>query len=167
LQFRRLVEDIAAIVGLPTTDARKADEAGERNRAKQMPSSPYGLDNVSSEDEIADFFHESISDLIASRKREREGEKFPLVHDGSVREYSRQEVDKLTTTQRAKLFTADPEMEAWWRGKLPNGAWPLFRLKGGIWIAKHEFDKLTEEHYAAIRRVIPGLLEWYLEEQRF
>jgi hypothetical protein len=178
-EFPRLVEDIAAIVPRPAIEAkRKADEAEERNRAHQIPEKPSQIvqepslsgfhKNVFSEDEIVDFFRESIGDMVADRKREREGKKFPLVHDSSVREYSRQEVDKLTTTQRQRLFTADSEMEAWWRGKSPTSrAWPLFRLKGGIWIAKDQIDQLTKENLITIYRIIPGLLEWYLEGKKF
>ncbi len=111
----------------------------------------------------------SMADQLADRHRERKAEKFSLVQDDrGIREYSRHEVDRLTTTQRAKLFAADLEMEAWWRGKSPtSGAWPLFRVKGGIWLAKEQIDQTPPETHADIFDGIPGLLEWYLKGREF
>jgi hypothetical protein len=124
--------------------------------------------NACSEEDIAYFIPRSTTDLLADRQRERKAEKFSLVQDNrSIREYTRQEVDKLTPTQREKLFTADPEMSVWWRGKsLTSGAWPLFRIRGGQWIAKHQIEQTPREHHSAIWE-IPGLLEWYLQGREF
>jgi hypothetical protein len=110
----------------------------------------------------------SMDDMMESDQSERRIEKFSLVQDDlSIREYTRQEVDKLTPTQRERLFTADPEMAAWWRGKSPtSGNWPLFRVKGGIWIAKHQIEQTPQEHRSAIWE-IPGLLDWYMEGLEF
>ena len=178
-EFRRLVEDIAARLGPSMTEAkRKPDEVKDRNSAQQIAQKlsqilrdPYSSGphtNELSEDDIAEIFRESISDVLADRKREREGEKFSVVQADSIREYSRQDVDKLTTTQRERLFEADSEMPKWWRGKSPaNKAWPLFRLKDGIWVAKDQFDQLTEEQYVAIGNVVPSLIEWYLQDRKF
>ena len=123
---------------------------------------------VETGEDVVYLIRRSIGDQLADRKHERKAEKFPLVQDDrSVREYTLQEVDKLTPTQRERLFTADPEMAAWWMGKSPaSGAWPLFRGKGGIWIAKDLIDQTPREHHSAIWE-IPGLLDWYLQGREF
>ncbi len=109
----------------------------------------------------------SFADQLADREREEKAEKFPLVQDDrGIREYSRREVDALTTNQRAKLFAADPEMEAWWRGKSPaSGTWPLFRVKGGIWLAKQQISQTPAEHHSALFEGIPALFDWYLKDR--
>lgn len=109
----------------------------------------------------------SFADQLADMKREEKAEKFRLVQDDrGIREYSRREIDTLTTTQRAKLFAADPEMEAWWRGKSPASAtWPLFRVKGGIWLAKQQINQTPTEHHSALFEGIAGLFDWYLKDR--
>ena len=106
---------------------------------------------------------------VADRRRERKGEKFRLVQEGqSIREYSRQEIDGLTSTQRQKLFAADSEMKVWWRGKSPtSGAWPLFRAKGGIWIDKHQVAQTPRDNDLDIFQGIPDLLDWFLKDSKF
>ena len=84
-----------------------------------------------------------------------------------IHEYSRQEVDKLTSTQRGKLFTADPEMAAWWRGKsLMSNTWSLFRMRGGTWISKDQIKQVPVEQRGAFWE-IQGLLDWYMEDAVF
>jgi len=124
--------------------------------------------NAYSEGDIVHFMPRSTADLLNDRKRERRAEKFSLVHDDrSIHEYTRQEVDKLTPTQREKLFAADPEMASWWRGKSPiSGAWPLFRLRGGTWISKDQIKQTPQEHQGALWE-IPDLLEWYMQDLVF
>ncbi len=128
----------------------------------ESPASPGGEDTVY-------LVRRSMADQVADLKRERKSERFSLVQDDrGIREYSRQEVDKLTATQRVRLFAADPEMEAWWRGRSPtSGAWPLFRVKGGIWLAKQQIDQTPREHHADIFEGISGLLDWYMENRLF
>ncbi len=106
---------------------------------------------------------------VADRRRERKGEKFRLVQEGqSIHEYSRHEIDGLTITQRQKLFAADSEMKAWWRGKSPtSGAWPLFRAKGGIWIDKHQVAQTPRENDLDIFKGIPDLLDWFMKDSKF
>jgi hypothetical protein len=81
-----------------------------------------------------------------------------------MHEYTRQEVDKLPPTQREKLFTADPEMAAWGRGKsMVNGAWPLFRVRGGTWFSKDQIGQTPAAHGDTVWK-IPGLVEWYMQD---
>lgn len=125
--------------------------------------------NASSEEDIVHFILRcSITDLLNDRQRERSAEKFSLVRDDhSIQEYTRHEVDKLTPTQRERLFTADSEMAAWWRGKSPiSGAWPLFRVRGGTWISKNQVEQTPQEHRSALWE-IPDLVKWYLQGQKF
>ncbi len=73
----------------------------------------------------------------------------------------------MAPSQREKLFTAAPEMEAWWRGKsTENGAWPLFRLRGGTWLSKDQIGAISSEHREIVCK-ISGLLEWYMEDKVF
>jgi hypothetical protein len=149
-------------------------EEGIRRILAVIQSEPEGgpLDshqpNAYSEEDIVSRVPRSTADLLDDRKRERRAEKFSLVRDDhSIHEYTRQEVDKLTPTQKEKLFTADPEMEAWWRGKSPtSGAWPLFRVRGGRWVAKHQIDQTPSEPNSVIWE-IPGLLDWYMQDRKF
>jgi hypothetical protein len=85
------------------------------------------------EEQVVYTIRRSLADQIADLQREWKAETFPLIQDDrGTREYSLREVDKLTLTQRERLFAADPEMPNWWRGKLPRtSVWPLFRVKGG------------------------------------
>lgn len=121
------------------------------------------------EEDVVYFIQRSLADQIADRHRERKGEMFSLVqNDRGTREYSRREVDNLTPTQRERLFAADPEMPAWWRGRSPRThAWPLFRVKGGIWIAIHQIDQTPEKYHLDIFQGIPGLLDWYMKNREF
>ena len=51
--------------------------------------------------------------------------------DLGTRPYSRSEVDRLSETQRTKLFESDPAMKKWWQGVTrSDDAWTLFRLPG-------------------------------------
>jgi hypothetical protein len=87
--------------------------------------------------------------------------------DNSIYNYTRQEVDRLTPAQRERLFSADPEMAAWWRGKsLMNSDWPLFRIRGGRWLSKRQIEQVSEENCRAIWE-IGDLLEWYVEDLVF
>jgi hypothetical protein len=124
--------------------------------------------NTYTEEDITVLIPWSMTSLLNDRKRERATEKFSLVRDDhSIHEYTLQEVDKLTPTQREKLFAADPEMAAWWRGKsLMSGAWPLFRLRGGTWISKDQIGQTPQEHRSALWE-IPDLLEWYMQDLAF
>lgn len=124
---------------------------------------------VETEEDVVYFIPRSIADQVADLHRERWAEKFALVqNDRGTREYSRLEVDKLTPTQRGRLFVADREMEAWWRGKSPRtGAWALFRAKGGIWISKHQVDQTPQKHHLDVFQGIPGLLDWYMNGREF
>jgi hypothetical protein len=124
--------------------------------------------NVYSEEDIVHLVQRSMSDMIDDHQRERRAEKFSLVGDDhGIRQYSRQEVDKLTPTQRERLFTADPEMAAWWRGKsLTSGNWSLFRIRGGTWISKDQIAQTPQEHRDALWK-IPDLLEWYVQDLVF
>jgi len=75
---------------------------------------------------------------------------------------------ELTPTQRDRLFAADPEMPAWWRGRSPRTRdWPLFGVKGGIWIAKHQIDQTPEKYHVDIFQGIAGLLDWYMKDREF
>jgi TIR domain len=128
-----------------------------------------GQENAYAEEDIADFLpRRTLTNLLDDRQRERRAEKFSLVRDDhSIHEYTRQEVDKLTPTQRERLFAADPEMAAWWRGKSPmSGAWPLFRLRGGTWISKDQIEQTPQEHRSALWE-IRDLLEWYVQDLVF
>ena len=121
------------------------------------------------EDDVVYFIQRSFTDQIADRHRERKAEAFALVQDDrGTREYSRREIDALTPTQRERLFAADPEMPAWWRGGSPRTRdWPLFRVKGGIWIAKHQIDQTPKKYHVDIFQGIPGLLDWYMKDREF
>lgn len=121
------------------------------------------------EEEVVYLISRPRTEQLADRRRERKGEKFRLVQeDQSIREYSRQEIDGLTSTQRQKLFAADSEMKAWWRGKSPtSGAWPLFRAKGGIWIDKHQVAQTPRENDLDIFQGIPDLLDWFMKDSKF
>ncbi len=137
----------------------------------QSEGGPLGSrqQNAYAEEAIVNFLpRRSLTDLLDDRQREREAEKFSLVQaDHSIREYTQQEVDRLTPTQREKLFAADPEMASWWRGKSPmSGAWPLFRLRGGTWISKDQIEQTPQEHRSALWE-IPDLLEWYVQDLVF
>jgi hypothetical protein len=124
--------------------------------------------NIYAEEDILGLIPYSLTNALNDQKLERESEKFSLVQDNHrIHEYSRKEVDKLTPTQREKLFTADPEMTAWWRGKsIQSNAWPLFRVQGGIWISKDQIKKVPVEQHGAFWK-IPGLLEWYGQDLVF
>jgi hypothetical protein len=121
-----------------------------------------------SEEDIVDLIPYSLTSALNDQKRERMAEKFSLVQDNyRTHEYSRQEVDKLTPTQREKLFTADPEMTAWWRGKsLTNDTWPLFRIRGGTWISKDQIKQVPLEQRGTFWE-IQGLLDWYMRDEVF
>ena len=95
-------------------------------------------------------------------------DKFSLVQENhSILEYTRQQVDKLTPTQRERLFAADPEMKTWWRGKtLMTDAWPLFRVRGGTWISKDQINQVPLEQRRALWEN-RDLLERYLEDEVF
>ena len=137
----------------------------------QPEGGPFGSrqQNAYAEETIVNFLpRRSLTDLLDDRQRERGAENFSLVRaDHSIREYTRQEVDRLTPTQREKLFAADPEMASWWRGKSPmSGTWPLFRLRGGTWLSKDEIEQTPQEHRSALWE-IPNLLEWYVQDLVF
>lgn len=121
-----------------------------------------------SEEDIVDLIPSSITNVLNDRKRERTAEKFSLVQDNyRTHEYSRQDVDKLTHTQRERLFAADPEMAAWWRGKsIPSDTWPLFRVQGGTWISKDQIKQVPLEQRGAFWE-IKGLLDWYMRDEVF
>jgi len=121
-----------------------------------------------SEEDIVDLIPSSITNVLNDRKRERTAEKFSLVQDNyRTHEYSRQEIDKLAPSQRDKLFTAAPEMEAWWRGKsIADGAWPLFRLRGGTWLSVDQIKPILGEHIDAVCK-ISGLYEWFGQNFEF
>ena len=149
-------------------------DEGVQRILKVIQPEPEGepVDNIQrntySEAEIVDLIPGSLTSLLNDRKRERTAEKFSLVQDNHrIHEYTRQEVDKLTSTQREKLFTADPEMAEWWRGKsLLNNAWPLFRVRGGTWISKDQIKQVPLEQRGAFWE-IPALLEWYMRDEVF
>ena len=137
----------------------------------QSEGDPLGSrqQNAYAEEAIMNFLpRRSFTDLLDDRQRELGAEKFSLVRaDDSIREYTRQEVDRLSPTQREKLFAADPEMASWWRGKSPmSGTWPLFRLRGGTWLSKDEIEQTPQEHRSALWE-IPNLLEWYVQDLVF
>jgi hypothetical protein len=124
--------------------------------------------NTYSEEDILDFIPSSITSVLNDRKRERTAEKFSLIQDNyRTHEYSRQEIDKLAPSQRGKLFTAAPEMEAWWRGKsIADGAWPLFRLRGGTWLSVDQIAPILKEHLDTVCK-IPCLYEWFTQNFKF
>lgn len=134
-----------------------------------IPATTTASPAAPTDEDVVYFVRRSIADQVADIQRERRAETFSLVQgDWGIREYSLREVDKLTTTQRFKLFAADPDMETWWRGKSPtSGAWPLFRVKSGIWLAKEQIDQTPKEHHPAIFEGIRGLLDWYLKDREF
>jgi len=114
------------------------------------PASPA----APTDEDVVYFVRRSIADQVADIQREQRAEKFSLVQgDWGIREYSLREVDKLTTTQRGKSTT--------------SGAWPLFRVKSGIWLAKEQIDQTPKEHHPAIFEGIRGLLDWYLKDREF
>jgi hypothetical protein len=121
------------------------------------------------EGDVVHLIQRSLSDHLTDRKRERKAEPFVLVQgDREPLQYSLRDVDALTLTQRERLFAADPEMPAWWRGKSPRtGDWPLFRVKGGIWIAQHQIDQTPEKYHLDLFQGIPGLLDWYMKDRKF
>ncbi len=121
------------------------------------------------EEEVVYTIQRSFADQIADLHRERRSEPFLLIqHDLGTRPYTRREVDNLTPTQRERLFSADPAMPDWWRGKhLQSGAWPLFRVKGGIWISKDQINQTPAAHHREIFDGIPGLLDWYMKGREF
>jgi hypothetical protein len=120
------------------------------------------------EDDLAALIPWSITSLLNDHKLERVLDKFSLVQDNrSILEYTRQQVDKFTLTQRDRLFTADPDMKAWWRGKsTTNDTWPLFRLRGGTWISKDQIKQVPLEQRGAFWE-IKDLLYWYMEDEVF
>jgi hypothetical protein len=124
--------------------------------------------NTYTDEDILGIIPYSLSAALNDQKHERLAERFSLVQDDHrIHEYSLKAVDKLTPTQREKLFTADPEMRAWWRGKsIENGAWPLFRVKGGLWLSKDQIKQTPLEQQGALWE-IPGLLEWYGQDLVF
>jgi hypothetical protein len=115
--------------------------AWPRHLRRFWPRHPVGRGEV--EDDVVYFVERSFADQLGDKHRERNAEAFALVQDDrGIRQYSRREIDALTPAQRDRLFAADPEMQAWWRGKSPRtGNWPLFRVRGGIWITKHQIDE--------------------------
>ncbi len=121
------------------------------------------------EDEVLWLIPPGFADQIADMQRERRGEKFRLVQDDrGIKEYTRGEIDKLSSTQREKLLQGDPEMTAWWRGKsLISSAWPLFRARGGVWISKDQLDAMKEDERLKVFEGVEGLLDWYLSGRRF
>ncbi|MBI2152627.1 MAG: toll/interleukin-1 receptor domain-containing protein [Candidatus Rokubacteria bacterium] len=81
-------------------------------------------------EDVVYLVRRSLADQVADRHRERKADKFALVQaDHGIREYSLQEVDRLTETQRTKLFAADPEMESMVAGKISN-EWRVATLQG-------------------------------------
>jgi len=160
------------------TDTDRLIETTENILASQQTTSSRIVQELSvsgtqqsahpEEDIVLCYIPRSIGAVLEDRKRERSAETFTLVqNDHSMRAYTRQEVDQLTPTQRAKLFTADSEMAAWWRGKSPiSGAWPLFRVRGGTWLSKEQIEQTPQEHHSALWE-IPDLLEWYMQDLEF
>jgi hypothetical protein len=133
------------------------------SRLTPLRSRRHPTSMAETEEEVVYTIRRSLADQIADLQRERRAETFLLIQDDrGTREYLRQEVDKLTLTQREKLFAADPEMPSWWRGKSPRtGGWPLFRVKGGIWISKIQIDQTPEKYHFELFQGIPGLLDWF------
>jgi hypothetical protein len=124
--------------------------------------------NTYDEQEILALIPYSLTNAVNDQKLERSSETFSFIQDNlSAHKYTRQELDNMAPSQRERLFTAAPEMREWWRGKsIANGAWPLFRVKGGIWLSKEQFGAISSEYSDVIQR-IPGLLDWYMEDLVF
>jgi hypothetical protein len=144
---------------------------GLQQRNQPMPQPEDGSAdqrNVYDEQEILALIPYSLTNAINNRKFERSSGTFSFVQDNyTTHKYTRRELDTMAPSQRERLFTAAPEMRAWWRGKsITNGAWPLFRVKGGIWLSKDQIGKIPAEHGDAAWE-IPGLLEWYMEDEVF
>ena len=86
---------------------------------------------------------------------------------GGTRAYRHAEVDDLSDQQRTKLFALDDTMHDWWRGKRVDGAWPRFRLPGGIWITEAQLAGLERNLYTGLAHTVSGLLDWYLRDKKF
>jgi len=141
---------------------------GLQQRGKPAPQSDSQQQNTYDEQEILALLPYSLTSTLNDQKLERRAETFPFVQDNfSTHKYTRKDLDDMAPSQREKLFTAAPEMKDWWRGKsLENGAWPLFRVKGGLWFSKEQiapvYEQASEEQRAAIWK-IPGLNDWYVD----
>jgi hypothetical protein len=145
-----------------------AIRCGLQERGQPVPQSDSRQQNTYDEQEILDLIPYSLISALNDRKLERNSETFSFVQDNlSTHKYTRQELDNMAPSQREKLFTAAPEMEAWWRGKsIENGTWPLFRVKGGLWLSKEQIKQVPLEHHGAFWK-IQGLLEWYGQDLVF
>lgn len=155
------------VAGLIWIGAASSHACGPRHLRRFWRRQPNA--GAGTEEDVVYSIRRSFADQVADLHRERRGETFALIQDDrGNREYSRREVDKLTPTQRGRLFAADPDMEAWWRGRSPRSAiWPLFRAKGGIWISKQQVDQTPEKDRSDIFEGIPGLVDWYMKDPDF
>jgi hypothetical protein len=105
---------------------------------------------------------------VRDMRLESQAKPFKLVQaDGGTRAYRHAEVDDLSDQQRTKLFALDDTMHEWWRGKRADGAWPRFRLPGGIWITEEQFAALGRNFYTGLGHTVSGLLDWYLRDKKF
>jgi len=155
-QWAKLYEDgafdrvVAAIRhGLQQRGQPVPQSAQEGDGQEHQPTSEHGSSdqrNTYDEEDILALIPYSLTSALNDHKLERTLETFSLVQENlSIHKYTRQELDKMAPSQREKLFTAAPEMEAWWRGKsTENGTWPLFRLKGGIWLSKNQIGQTPQ-----------------------
>ena len=141
---------------------------GLQQRGQPVPQQYSQQQNTYDEQEILALIPYSLTSALNDRKLERRLETFSFVQDNlSIHKYARQELDDMAISQRERLFIAAPEMEPWWRGKSSeNGAWPLFRVKGGTWISKEQIKQVPVAQQGAFWE-IPGLLEWYMRDEVF
>jgi hypothetical protein len=142
---------------------------GLQQRGQPVPQSEHGSSdsrqhNTYDEQEILALIPYSLTSALNDHKLERRLETFSFVQDNlSIYKYTRQELDNMAPSQRERLFSAAPEMKAWWRGKsIENGTWPLFRVKGGIWLSKDQIGQIPSEYGDNVLK-IPALLDWYME----
>jgi hypothetical protein len=115
-----------------------------------------------------DGLHSGLADQVSSMQRERAAtDTFRVVQaDLGIREFRRAELDRLSVTQRGKLFASDPAMEFWWRGRRDNGSWAMVRLEGGTWFTHQELTGMSEEERnTALRGYGRGVIrQWYLDQ---
>ena len=78
-----------------------------------------------------------LPDQLVSQRCERNSSHFRFVGpDGGTTDYRPADLDSLSSAGREKLFSADPEMKAWWFGKRSDSPWSMFRFPGGHWVSR-------------------------------
>lgn len=118
------------------------------------------------------FVPRGLAAQVADYQRELygNGDAFNVVRaDGGVETYTRRRVDGLSTVQRTALFERDhPEIEKWWRGlNRKSKTWDRFRLPGGIWLSRDDYDALEESKKWELHHGVPFAADWYTTAKTF